>query len=60
MNDKTKSVIIRDFPVDIHAEFKSLCALVPVPMNRKIIELVQAFVGEHRDMIRRVREYNKK
>jgi hypothetical protein len=27
MNDKTKSVIIRDFPVDLHAEFKSLCRI---------------------------------
>jgi hypothetical protein len=55
-----KTVIIREFPRDLHAEFKSLCALVPVPMNRKISELVQAFVGEHRDMIRRVRSYNQK
>lgn len=55
-----KTVIIREFPRDLHAEFKSLCALVPVPMNRKIIELVQAFVGEHRDMIRRVRNNNQK
>jgi hypothetical protein len=60
MNDKTKSVIIRDFPVDLHAEFKSLCALVPVSMNRKIIEMVSAFVDEHHEMIQRVRQFNKK
>lgn len=56
--DKTKTVIIREFPADLHAEFKSLCALVPVAMNRKIIEMVQAFVAEHHEMIRRVRNYN--
>lgn len=60
MEEKTKSVIIRDFPVELHAEFKSLCALVPVPMNRKIIEMVKAFVDEHHEMIQRVREFNKK
>lgn len=60
MKEKTKSVIIRDFPVELHAEFKSLCALVPVPMNRKIIEMVQEFVAEHHDMIQRVKEFNKK
>jgi len=60
MTQKTKSVIIREFPVDLHAEFKSLCALVPLPMNRQIIELVRAWVGEHHEMIRRVKEYNKK
>lgn len=58
--DKTKTVIIREFPVKLHAEFKSLCALVPVPMNRKIIEMVTAFVAEHHEMIQRVREHNKK
>lgn len=55
-----KTVIIREFPRDLHAEFKSLCALVPVPMNRKIVELVEGWVNEHREMIRRVREYNQK
>jgi hypothetical protein len=58
--EKTKSVIIRDFPVELHAEFKSLCALVPVSMNRKIIEMVSAFVDEHHEMIQRVRQFNKK
>jgi hypothetical protein len=52
MTQKTKSVIIREFPVDLHAEFKSLCALVPLPMNRQIIELVRAWIGEHDEMIR--------
>jgi len=60
MPDKTKSVIIRDFPVELHGEFKSLCALVPIPMNRKIIEMVNDFVAEHREMIQRVRNFNKK
>ena len=60
MKKKTKSVIIRDFPVELHAEFKSLCALVPIPMNRKIIEMVAVFVGEHHEMIKRVKEFNKK
>ena len=60
MKEQTKSVIIRDFPVELHAEFKSLCALVPVPMNRKIIEMVMAFVAEHHDMIKMVKKFNQK
>jgi hypothetical protein len=60
MPDKTKSVIIRDFPVDLHAAFKSLCALVPVSMNRKIIEMVSAFIDEHHEVNQRVRQFNKK
>lgn len=59
MPDK-KTVIIREFPVELHAEFKSLCALVPVPMNRKIIEMVKAFVDEHHEVNQRVRQFNKK
>jgi len=55
-----KNIIIRDFPVELHAEFKSFCALVPVPMNRKIIELVTAWVGEHHAMIEQIRKFNKK
>jgi len=58
--EKTKTVIIREFPTTLHAEFKSLCALVPVAMNRKIIEMVEAFVGDHHETIRCVRERNKK
>ena len=58
--EKTKTVIIREFPTELHAEFKSLCALVPVAMNRKIIEMATAFVAEHHDMIHRVEEFNKK
>jgi hypothetical protein len=58
--EKNKTVIIREFPTELHAEFKSFCALVPIPMNRKIIEMVSAFVAEHHEMIRRVQAHNKK
>jgi hypothetical protein len=57
---KSKNIIVRDFPAELHTEFKSLCALQPVPMNRKIIDLVTAWVSEHHDMIRRVTDFNKK
>lgn len=47
-----KTVIIREFPVDLHAEFKSLCALESVPMQKKIIELVAEWV-EYRKTVKK-------
>ncbi|MFA5753978.1 MAG: hypothetical protein WC905_01275 [Patescibacteria group bacterium] len=56
----TKTVIIREFPEELHKEFKTLCALEPMPMNRKIIKLVTTWVGEHHAMIEQIRKLNKK
>lgn len=60
MPKDTKSVIIREFPVALHAEFKSLCALEPVTIQRKIVELVEDWVNTQNAMIDRIRDYNRR
>lgn len=47
---KTKNINIHNFPAELHAEFKYLCELEPTPINRKIVELVTEWVGDHQDL----------
>ena len=53
MNDiktETTQLNVHDIPVDLKRRLKSICAMLGMPVNKKVLELVKDFVEKEAEL----------
>ncbi len=49
-NDFTISTI-RNFPVELHRDFKAMCSKLGLTLNEKVLDLIQEYVSKNKSKV---------